>query len=127
MNSTDTMQTFQNLENLSFEEKKAVYTKLFSLGANTSKSLEEKIELIKLICFFTHTLQKKDSNKYYSSKVVLEAILPKDMRYDLFIISYSCICDDLLYQVDNVENPGYENSKKLIERIKQLVDQWIPF
>lgn len=118
----------KKINELTYDERNVLFSRLYFLGTNNNKSFDEKIELITLISYLTFKLQEKDPTTYHSSKVVLEKILPEPMQYELLIDHYSCFCDELLSGVKEFKNPGdYKSSKGLIERVKQLVEQWTPF
>lgn len=115
------------ISKLPYKDKNALFSSVYFLGTNNNKSFDEKIELITLISYLTFKLQQKDPNTYPNSKTVLKKILPEPMQFELLIDHYSCFCDELLKDVNEFKNPGYESSKGLIERVKQLVEQWTPF
>lgn len=115
------------ISKLPYRDKNALFSSVYFLGTNNNKSFDEKIELITLISYLTFKLQQKDPNTYPNSKTVLKKILPEPMQFELLIDHYSCFCDELLKDVSEFKNPGYESSKGLIERVKQLVEQWTPF
>lgn len=117
-----------------YEQRKTEYYKQIELGTMTTGRFEDKLELFYLICFLTQQLQKKDPVKYSKPINVLEFLYSKELKdenspkgFKDYICSLAIICEDLLYAVNEIKNTGYKNSKEIILKIKQLIEQWIPF
>ena len=116
-------------KDLSYEEKSWIYTKNFSTGAFSSGKLHNKLALISLICLLTKKLREKDGN--LTVKVVIEKLLQKPLNpidsFDSFLIGLAVICEDFLYGVTEIDNFGFTDSKQLINKIKELLNEWFPF
>lgn len=116
-----------------YEKQRGNYYNCIALGTLTSKNFEEKLELLKLICFLTQALSKKDPTKYKNPIDVLCLLYKEEFEkeeytgFKNYLVSLAIICEDLLYVVDDIKNPGFKNSKDIIIRIKQLIEQWLPF
>lgn len=117
-----------------YEKRRTEYYKQIALGTMTTGRFEDKMELFYLICFLTQQLQKKDPVKYSNPINVLNFLFDKKLKdedtpenFKDYIYSLGIICEDLLYAVEDIKNTGYKNSKDIILRIKQLIEQWIPF
>ena len=115
--------------NLSYEEKVSFYVRNFSTGAFSSGKLSNKLALISLICLVTKKLREKDGN--LTVKVVIEKILQRPLiiteSFDSFLIGLSIICEDFLYQTTEIDNFGFTDSKQIIAKIKELLNEWFPF
>lgn len=116
-------------QNLSYEEKFSFYVRNFSTGAFSSGKLSNKLALISLICLVTKKLREKDGN--LTVKVVIEKILQRPLMvtesFDSFLIGLSIICEDFLYQTTEIDNLGFTDSKQIIAKIKELLNEWFPF
>ncbi|MDO4465528.1 MAG: hypothetical protein Q4C49_00760 [Bacillota bacterium] len=115
----------------SYLEKKSIYTRYFSSGNNTFQSFDNKMELLTLICFLTQKMSKKDPEKYPNAKAVLDMIFKDSIDWadSDYVIGLSIVADDLLFgTVTEIKNPGeYKNAKEIVSRIKELIEQWMPF
>ena len=63
----------------SLEQIEFVYNQYFSLGTNTTQSFANKLELIKLVCFYWKYENKKHPDKYKNCIELLQAIFNKDL------------------------------------------------
>ena len=120
----------QNIFNdFTYEEKVGFYLKNFSSGAFSSGKLSNKLALISLICLTTKKLREKDGN--LTVKVVIEKILQRPLFYtesfDAFLIGLSIVCEDFLYGTKEIDNFGFTESKQIIAKIKELLNEWFPF
>ena len=118
-----------DFQNLTYEEKVGFYIRNFSTGSFSSGKLSNKLALISLICLVTKKLREKDGN--LSVKQVIEKILQRPLIYsqsfDSFLIGLSIICEDFLYEVKEIDNFGFTDSKQIINKIKELLNEWLPF
>lgn len=114
---------------LTYEEKVGFYLKNFSTGAFSSGKLSNKLALISLICLVTKKLREKDGN--LTVKTVIEKILQRPLFYteafDAFLIGLAIICEDFLYETKEIDNFGFTESKQIIAKIKELLNEWLPF
>ena len=128
--SKEILDKFQSeFQKLSYEEKISFYVRNFSTGAFSSGKLSNKLALISLICLVTKKLREKDGN--LTVKVVIEKILQRPLiiteSFDSFLIGLSIICEDFLYQTTEIDNFGFTDSKQVIAKIKELLNEWFPF
>ena len=128
--SKEALDKFQSeFQKLSYEEKISFYVRNFSTGAFSSGKLSNKLALISLICLVTKKLREKDGN--LTVKVVIEKILQRPLiiteSFDSFLIGLSIICEDFLYQTTEIDNLGFTDSKQIIAKIKELLNEWFPF
>lgn len=120
-----------NLEfqNFSYEEKVGFYVRNFSTGSFSSGKLSNKLALISLISLVTKKLREKEGN--LTVKAVIEKILQRPListqSFDSFLIGLSIICEDFLYEVKEIDNFGFTDSKQIINKIKELLNEWLPF
>lgn len=115
-----------------YNERSNIYIQLFSLGTNTNKSFDEKLELFYLISFLTFNMKQRNPDKFHNALDVLQTIYNKtfdeNIGEDAHLMKLSIICDDLIYGVETIKKPeGYTNAIEICDRIKYLVSQWMPF
>lgn len=128
--SKEKLDTF-NLEfnTFSLEEKIAFYTRNFSTGYFSSEKLSNKLALISLICLVTYKMREKDKN--ITVKTVIEKIIQRQLNtsetFDSFLFGLSIICEDFMYGVKEIDNFGFKDSKQVIQKIKELLNEWMPF
>lgn len=127
------MATTQNpFKDLDAEGKNTIFMQLFSLGTNLNQSIDDKFELLKLICFLSYKMKEKDPLKFKTTLSVLQHLYGRNFvektGEDYYLISLSIICDDLLYGIKDIKKPdGFTNMSEICARIKDLVSQWMPF
>lgn len=119
-----------NNSGISYQDKKNMYTRYFSSGNNTTQSFNDKMELLTLICFLTQQMKKKDSEKYTCAKDVLDMIFKDSLEWSDsdYVIGLGIVADDLMFGTNEISKPAnYNNAKEIVNRIKELVEQWMPF
>lgn len=133
------MDSKKNFPLPTLENKRFIYAMWFSSKTNTLMSFKDKIELYTLICFLTQQMKKKDPVKYGNPIKVLNAIYKKNFEEvgeeipvtgeNEYILGLGIVCEDLLYGTeDTIPIPsGFKNAQEIVNRIKQLIEQWLPF
>lgn len=115
---------------MDYKEKLNFYLENYTSGGITSGKFEDKLEIYKLLCFLTFQFRRKNLSNI-SCKEMLEKILNRKLNEEVSLDSYyigiSIVCDDLLYSIESIENPGYKTSLELINRLKTLLNEWLPF
>lgn len=116
------------ISKLSFEEKTQVYKSCFSLGNLSSEELNDKLVLISLVALVYQKMQLKDKN--ITPLAILLKIMnqPKDgsAAYQ-FLESLAIMVEDLTYNVKKIDSCGLTTSQDIINKIKELVNTWLPF
>jgi hypothetical protein len=113
-----------------FKDKTDLYEKYFSFGYTLNEDLSDKLKLIHLICLVTFKMRNSEPN--ITCREVLERILKINLDTRIEGISdyyqtLAIICQDLLYGIKNVDTLGYTNPKDIINDIKKLLENWLPF
>lgn len=114
----------------SYELKKTVFVNNFSLGGITTSNFNDKIEIIVLLCFLYQQLHKRDPKKFTSVINVIDAIFTESQHkpFQNYLEGLAVLCEDLLFGVKEIEKPGdFKNSQEIINRIKTIASQWMPF
>lgn len=114
-----------NLENISFDKLKQVYSKFFTLGyLNTN--LSDKLACIALTCYITNEVKKK--NKKITCYDILLKIKSDsgDVEKNTFLKSLGVICDDFMYGCEVFPTFGV-TPKEMPKQLKILLDKYCPF
>ena len=119
----------ENFKDISYEDKVSFYTRNFSTGSFSSEKLSNKLALISLLCLLTKKLREKEGN--LTVKQVIEKLLQRPLNinesFDAFLIGLAIICEDFLYGVKEIDNFGFTDSKQVVNKIKELLNEWLPF
>ena len=127
------MATTQNpFKDLSIQGKEDVFMQLFSMGTNTNSSIDDKFELLYLICFLSSKMKERDPEKFKKPLNVLQHLYGRTFSdqtgEDSYLISLAILSNELLYGVTDIKKPeGFTNMGEICARIKDLVSQWMPF
>lgn len=127
------MATTQNpFKDLSIQGKEDVFMQLFSMGTNTNASIDDKFELLYLICFLSSKMKERDPEKFKKPLNVLQHLYGRTFSdqtgEDSYLISLAILSNELLYGVTDIKKPeGFTNMGEICARIKDLVSQWMPF
>ena len=127
------MATTQNpFKDLSIQEKEDVFMQLFSMGTNTNASIDDKFELLYLICFLSSKMKERDPEKFKKPLNVLQHLYGRTFSdqtgEDSYLISLAILSNELLYGVTDIKKPeGFTNMGEICARIKDLISQWMPF
>ena len=127
------MATNQNpFSNLSIQGKHDLFVQLFSLGTNTNQSIDEKFELLYLICYLSSVMKKRDPERFRKPINVLQQLYGRDFSdqtgEDSYLTNLAIICEELLFGVGDIKKPeGFNSGSEICARIKDLVNQWMPF
>jgi hypothetical protein len=114
-----------NLENLSFDEIKTIYSQYFTLGY-LGASMSDKMACIALTCSITNELKKK------GKKVTCYDVLLKVGKFsgfdekDVFLKVLGAICEDFMYGCKDFLDFGIP-AKEQPKQLKNLLDKYCPF
>lgn len=123
----------QNLfKDLSIQNKEDIFTQLFSMGTNTNASINDKFELLYLICFLSFKMKERDPEKFKKPLNVLQHLYGRTFSdqtgEDSYLISLAILSNELLFGITDIKKPeGFTNVSEICARIKDLVNQWMPF
>ena len=117
------------LESTNYDDQRSIYQKLFTSGTQTSGKLQNKLDLITLVCLVSQKMSV--DNKTVTPKDVLEKITGKSLNYnnsyDHFLIGLSVVCDDMMFGVTDIDTLGLKTSGEIVSKIKNLLAEWLPF
>lgn len=114
---------------LKYDDKIAYYTNYFTSGYMLSGKLDNKLQLINLICLVTKKLRENDGQ--LSCQHVIEKILQRtlkiDSAFDRYLVGLAIVCEDMLYGVKEINQTGFKTSGEIVAKIKELFNEWSPF
>jgi len=116
-----------DLNDLTLEDKKRIFQKLFSSGS-LSIDFNDKLVLISLIALVSKKLKAK--NPSLTTLAILMKINGQkedDSAFYNFLESMSILVDDLAYGSDKFDSCGLTSSDEIIKKIKHLLGLWLPF
>lgn len=121
-----------DLNNISVDTLRYLYSIYFSSNTNTSGSFYDKIELLTLLSYLSQQLCKRMPDQFKNSLDVLNNYIYKGETLDSgikeYVVGLSVVCDDLLYGVNDLTPPtGYSSSLEIKNKIKTLINAWTPF
>jgi len=116
-----------DVKNLSYEEKKDIYQKLFSIG-NFSRELNDKLVLISLIALVSNKLKEKNP-KLTTLDILLKIAghTKDDSYYYHYLEGLAIITDDFSYETTKYDSCGLSSSDEIVKKIKNLLSLWLPF
>lgn len=115
---------YMGTNNLTYEEKKKLYSQHFSLG-NLTTDITNKFALVALICFITNEKNKQSpGTTCYSiiESLTRESKLPEDYKETLAII-----CEDYMFMCTTFPTFGIKSAKEMVAKIKSILNDWLPF
>jgi hypothetical protein len=117
------------ITNATYDDKRTIYSSLFSSGTQTSGKMSNKLALISLISLVSQKMSidnKTVTPKDVIEKIVAHTLNPND-AFDHYLIGLSIICDDMMFGVTDISALGLTSSTDIINKIKELLAEWLPF
>ena len=116
------------IDKLEYADKKEAYIKLFTIGTFGSNNVNDKLILISLISL-TYMKMKEKNPDITPLQILLKIVRQKKDKsaFYQFLESLSIIVEDFTYNCDTADPCGLESSQEIINRIKQILDSWMPF
>ena len=115
-------------ENIDYNNKKKLHTSMFSLGSIGNGDVNDKLILISLLSLTYLKMKEKDP------KVTVLEILKTITRQPADNSSYyqmleglSILVEDLCYNCKTADACGLKTSQEIINKIKEILNTWIPF
>lgn len=116
----------KNFENLEYDDKLKLYNRIFSFGF--LPSFKDKLMLISLVALVTKQIRLKtpDVNPL---EILMKITSQKrdDSQFYQFLEALSVLVEDLSYACSDFESYGYTESSKIIKKIKDILNTWLPF
>lgn len=116
------------LDKLDYTDKLQVHNRVFSLGTFDSPDLNEKLILISLVALVTRKMREKDPTATPLSILMKITGQVKDNSgFYQFLESLSIIVEDFSYGCTKFDTCGLTNSQDIINKIKEIINTWLPF
>lgn len=117
-----------DLGHLEYTDKLNVYQRVFSLGNFSSDELNEKLVLFSLVALVTRQMRQKDS-EITPLKILMQITgqIKDNSVFYQFLEALSIIVEDLMYETKKIDSCGLKTSQEIINRIKEILNTWLPF
>jgi len=118
----------QEIRNLDFEEKRKIYGNVFSFGYLWTNSLNDRLVLISLVALVSNQMKLKDPK--VTTLQILIKITNKEKDNSAFykaLETLSILVDDFSYGIKVFDPCGFKTSQEIINKIKELLNTWMPF
>lgn len=112
--------------NLSYEDKASVYSSCFGFGTLASQTLNDKLILISLIALTADKLKAKDP-ELRTIDILKKIAGTEGKHFQEFLESLAIKVDDLSFNVKVFDPCGLKSSSEIISKIKELLNEWLPF
>lgn len=116
------------IDNLSYIGKKDVYQKVFSLGNLNSDDMNDKLVLISLTALTYQKMLEKDST-ITPLKILMKITNQQadNSHFYQFLEGLSILVEDFSYGVKKIDPCGMKSSQEIINKIKEILNTWMPF
>lgn len=115
------------INKLSYEDRFKLYVRCFGFGNLLSDEFDDKLILISLIALTANKLKEKNP-KLTTLDVLLQITKEKEgTSFYNALENLSMLVDDLSYSVSKFNSYGLNDSKQIINKIKELLNTWTPF
>ncbi len=115
-------------QDLKFKEKKDYFFSNYSLGAISGNSINDKLILISLVSYVHFKM--RETNPSVTVLDILKSITKQkadNSSYYQMIESLAIIVEDFCYGCSIADNCGLKSSQEIINKIKEILGQWLPF
>lgn len=115
------------INELNYDDKKKLYTRCFSSGYFSSGHLNDKLAIISLVGLSVSKLKLKNpemNTLEFLSKIT--GTKEGSAGYKM-MEGFSIVIDDLCYEIVKYDTFKLDNSKDIVNKIKETFDTWLPF
>ena len=128
MDRTAVDSTVTSLEKLEYVDKLNAYQRVFSLGSFASDDMNEKLVLFSLVALVTQKMREKDSQET-PLKILMKITgqIKDNSGFYQFLEALSIIVEDLMYGTTKFDSCGLKSSQEIINKIKEILNTWLPF
>ena len=106
-----------------------MYTVVFGFGSLASINIADKLVLISLVGLSAFKL--KENNPKLTTLEFLEKVTKVDKKSDESFYNFLCnlaiLVDDLSYGTNQFDACGLKSSAEIINKIKEILQTWLPF
>lgn len=113
---------------LTLEDKKQLYDRIFSIGNFNTKKLNDRLVLISLVSLAYNKLKQKDSTLTVLSFLLKVSGTNKDnSAFYQMLENLSILIEDFSYDCTEIDSCGLKTSQEIVNKIKEILNTWIPF
>jgi hypothetical protein len=119
----------EKIPKLNYEEKKQFFSDVFSLGSfSETDNVNDLLILISLISLSYLKLKETNPNiTVLSILIKISGKIDKESSYYNMLENLSIIVEEFCYNKKNADSCGLKDSKEIINKIKSILNTWIPF
>lgn len=116
------------LNKLEYEDRRDVYQRTFSLGYLNSEEMNDRLVLVSLVALVYQKMKLKDKD-ITPIKVLVKITGEKEENttYYQFLEALAIIAEDFSYGMKKIDACGLKTSAEIINKIKEILNTWIPF
>ena len=111
-----------NLENISFDKLKQIYSNVYFMGPD----LSDKLACIALTCYITNEIRKKNNSATCYDILLKIKSDAGEIEKKTFLKSLGAVCDDFMYGCETFPDFGIP-LKEMPKQLKILLDKYCPF
>lgn len=117
----------KEINDLSYEDKKRLYTMCFSSGYFSSSHLNDKLAVISLVGLSVSKLKLKNPEMNTLKFLSRITDTKKGSTGYKYLEGFAIVIDDMCYEIKNYDTFGLKTSQDIINKIKETFDTWLPF
>jgi len=113
---------------IDFSQRRDLYVKYFSLGTIGKNTVNDKLILISLLSL-TY-IKMKEKKPDITVLDILKSITKQPVDNSIFyqmLESLSIIVEDFSFNCTIADSCGLHSSQEIINKIKEILNTWIPF
>lgn len=116
------------INELDYYDKFNCYNKVFSLGNFNTDDLNDKLILISLLALTYQKMKEKDV-EITPLKILMKLTnqIKDNSGFYQFLESLSIIVEDMSYGCKKIDACGFKSSQEIINKIKEILNTWLPF
>lgn len=116
------------LQNMTYDEKRDVFSKIFSFGSFSSDTVNDKLILVSLLSLLFIKMQEKNS-RITPLDILLKITKQEadNSAYFQMLETLAIITEEFSYQCKTSSSYGLKSSQEIINKIKTILSAWTPF
>lgn len=117
----------EQISKFSYDEKKLLYDKVFSIGV-FGDNIDDTVILFSLISLTYIKIKVKNPKiKVIDILNQITKNKEKDLYFSQMLETLSILIEDMSYESKSANNCGLKTSNEIINKIKELLYTWTPF
>ncbi|MGV8961930.1 MAG: hypothetical protein ACOH2V_00935 [Candidatus Saccharimonadaceae bacterium] len=113
---------------LTYEDKNLLFQSVFSIGNLLTPEFSDKLVLVSLVSLVQQRMHEKDPSMTHLKVLTKITGREKDeSSFYQFLESLAIIAKDFSYGTKKIDPCGLTTSQDIINKIKELLNTWMPF